>query len=1073
MIDLGTVKPGSTIRIPFSTYKGSDGAAITMTNYATADILIYKDGSTTERASTSGFTATTDFDSKTGKQLLVIDLADNTTADFYASGSEYLVAIDSVTIDTATTGGWVARFKIGYQGAYHDTTIASLASQTSFTLTAGSADNSGIMPGSVCIVHKANSAVQIAVGVVSAYTGSTKTVTLAADPAVYTMAAKDNVSFFFPANAKWIGHTSQTGRDIGASVLLSSGTGTGQVLLSSGKVSVPDTQKVDVETIKTRSVTCAAGVTVLASVGTAAASTAQTGDTYALANGSSGFVATKADTAAILVDTNELQADWTNGGRLDLIVDAILVDTGTTLQAELDGIQADAEDIQARLPAALTADGNIKADALRVGGTLQTAGDIPSLVTTVDTVVDAIKTKTDQFVFTVANQVDANALSGGGGLDAAGVRSAVGLASANLDTQFADLPTVSEFNARTIPSADYFDPATDAVANVTLVATTTNLTNLPAITSNWLTAAGIAASALNGKGDWNVGKTGYSLTATTGLGNQTANITGNLSGSVGSVTGNVATLAGAATVVLTDASLTTAKLGTFALAKTTNITGFNDITAAQVEAAILDEGDATALLAAIAAKVEEFLVNEGDATATIAAIATACNAAIAAGTVGTNVTAIKAKTDNLPTSPASTTNVTDAQTAIIAQVDANEVKIDNIQTSVNTIDGIIDNILIDTNELQTDWTNGGRLDNILDTLSLESSLLSISGVVNNILTDTNELQSDWVNGGRLDNLLDSASSAGDPWNTNLPGAYGAGTAGNIVGNNLDAAVSTVGGDDSSTIYSYFTSGSNEDAFKADVSLLATQTSVNTIDGIVDSILIDTNELQTDDIPGLISGLNNIAATDIVSAGPITTLSGAVVNVNLVDITTTNTDMRGTDNANTVVPDNSSITAIKTKTDNLPSDPASSTNITSSQTDIITQIDANEVKIDNLQTSVNTIDGIVDSILIDTNELQTDWTDGGRLDSIIDSILLDTGTDGIVISSTTANQIADAILTRDWTLVSGEAARSALNALRILRNKVSESGGTLTITEEDDSTTAWTASVTTDVSANPIITIDPS
>lgn len=32
-------------------------------------------------------------------------------------------------------------------------------------------------------------------------------------------------------------------------------------------------------------------------------------------------------------------------------------------------------------------------------------------------------------------------------------------------------------------------------------------------------------------------KTGYSLTATTGLGNQTANLTGNLSGSVGSVTG--------------------------------------------------------------------------------------------------------------------------------------------------------------------------------------------------------------------------------------------------------------------------------------------------------------------------------------------------------------------------------------------------------------------------------------------------------------------------------------------------------------------------------------------------------
>jgi hypothetical protein len=35
-------------------------------------------------------------------------------------------------------------------------------------------------------------------------------------------------------------------------------------------------------------------------------------------------------------------------------IDAILVDTGTTLQGEVDGIQADTEDIQTRLPAALT-----------------------------------------------------------------------------------------------------------------------------------------------------------------------------------------------------------------------------------------------------------------------------------------------------------------------------------------------------------------------------------------------------------------------------------------------------------------------------------------------------------------------------------------------------------------------------------------------------------------------------------------------------------------------------------------------------------------------------------------------
>jgi hypothetical protein len=45
-----------------------------------------------------------------------------------------------------------------------------------------------------------------------------------------------------------------------------------------------------------------------------------------------------------------------------------------------------------------------------VGGTLQTAGDLAALITTVDGVVDAIQTVTDKFAFTVANHVDSNAL---------------------------------------------------------------------------------------------------------------------------------------------------------------------------------------------------------------------------------------------------------------------------------------------------------------------------------------------------------------------------------------------------------------------------------------------------------------------------------------------------------------------------------------------------------------------------------------------------------------------------------------------------------------------------------------
>jgi hypothetical protein len=97
-------------------------------------------------------------------------------------------------------------------------------------------------------------------------------------------------------------------------------------------------------------------------------------------------------------------------------------------------------------------------------GTLATGANLA----TTDGKVDAIKAKTDQFVFTVANQVDANALSGGGsGLDAAGVRSAVGLASANLDTQFSAIPAAT---ASAVVAKPGSDPATTPAATATWLA---------------------------------------------------------------------------------------------------------------------------------------------------------------------------------------------------------------------------------------------------------------------------------------------------------------------------------------------------------------------------------------------------------------------------------------------------------------------------------------------------------------------------------------------------------------------------------------------------------------------------
>lgn len=80
-------------------------------------------------------------------------------------------------------------------------------------------------------------------------------------------------------------------------------------------------------------------------------------------------------------------------------------------------------------------------------------------------------------------------------LDAAGVRTAVGLASANLDTQLGDIPTVAEFNARTLVAASYFDPAADAVANVTTVGTVTNAVTTDAA-SRSASKADVSALAL-------------------------------------------------------------------------------------------------------------------------------------------------------------------------------------------------------------------------------------------------------------------------------------------------------------------------------------------------------------------------------------------------------------------------------------------------------------------------------------------------------------------------------------------------------------------------------------------------
>ena len=201
MIDLGIVKPGSTIYIPFGSYAASTGAPSAMTGLATSDIQVYKDGSTTQRASASGFTLLDtdglDFDGLTGINGISIDLADNTTAGFWAAGSRYWVVISDVTVDSQTVRFPPATFTVGLPAAVLNTTIATLATQTSFTLTSGPAEDDALN-GCILYLHDVASAVQGGFAVISDYTGSTKTVTLAA-ATTYTAAATDNAMVLPPA----------------------------------------------------------------------------------------------------------------------------------------------------------------------------------------------------------------------------------------------------------------------------------------------------------------------------------------------------------------------------------------------------------------------------------------------------------------------------------------------------------------------------------------------------------------------------------------------------------------------------------------------------------------------------------------------------------------------------------------------------------------------------------------------------------------------------------------------------------------------------------------------------------
>lgn len=164
---LTAASPGDTLYIPLNFYNDS-GASISIGNTLTVtDIELFKNGGIAQRATDSGYAIlgdTGNFDNRIGFKGISISLFNTADdANFYAVGSSYWVAIDSVTVDARPVRFWAAVFEIGEPRANivqmnGDTGAASVLQQFAATggalsptgeLDTGSVANNSYLPANV------------------------------------------------------------------------------------------------------------------------------------------------------------------------------------------------------------------------------------------------------------------------------------------------------------------------------------------------------------------------------------------------------------------------------------------------------------------------------------------------------------------------------------------------------------------------------------------------------------------------------------------------------------------------------------------------------------------------------------------------------------------------------------------------------------------------------------------------------------------------------------------------------------------------------------------------------------
>jgi len=554
---LGDYAAGDTIDFKFTTRRFSTGAPHQLAG--TPSLQVYKSNSTTQ--STSGITLTVDFDSVTGKNHVRID----TTADgaFYADGGQFDVCIAAGTVDSVSVVGEViGRFTLRAQASLYPTTAGR-------KLDVSAGGEAGVDWANVGTPGSTVNLSATTLNLVNTVTTLTNLPAITANWLTAAGLATDAVTEIRDAIT---GGAYALSTDANGRVRIVDGTGAGELDSSSGSFSVFD-------------FTAAAKALIQAEAEEALQTyhldhlihSADPGGVVANSSFLAKLVSKSATPAFSSFDNttdslealrdNELTAAqvWAAGTRtltgLGFTLGASDIGDGAIDRATFaadTGLQTvRSNTAQAGGATSITLDASASAtdnfyNGQRVyltGGTgagqdrLVTAYNGTTKVATVDHAWATNPDATSTFAVKPDGRCDVEALS--------------------LDATAAD-------------NAEAFFDGTGYAGTNNVIPTVTTLTNLPAITANWLTAAGLATDAVQEIRD---AITGGAYALATDANGRVRIVDGTGAGELDTSSGHV---------TLADGSLVTAKLGTFVLAKTTNITGFNDLAAAAVNAEVLD-----------------------------------------------------------------------------------------------------------------------------------------------------------------------------------------------------------------------------------------------------------------------------------------------------------------------------------------------------------------------------------------------------------------------------------------------------------------------------------------------------